>query len=346
MRNILNEIKERDLQSEKEQSIEEIARMLEGYYIDNNGRHSYAEVSTFIYSTSEGDFEYIINNLLIIKNYYNKQSGSKYADKVSKLIDHIQLELNREEHIQQVYIGEIGKRVTALTNKKVDEMNDSISGFNIKLGQKMDEITKGYETIENKYNNLLNKQKRQINGLHNNLISVLGIFSAVIVAFFGGLSILGSVLQNMHNVSKYRLCFIVLLIAFFMFNVIFMLLRVIAKITDKEISASCNKELCLECGKQPGWKCVKNKYPMCFWYNAICLGLMGVLFIMYIIDSYNVVSYIMSLFYKKVLRSTVPLIFLLGTLVIIILIILIEVISSIKCKNKNNFFGKDNGVGM
>lgn len=77
--------------------------------------------------------------------------------------------------------------------------------------------------------------RNEMKGVEKEYISILGIFAAIVLAFVGGITFSSSVLQNINSVSIYRLLMVAILLAFILMNVIWLLLRFIAQINDKDI---------------------------------------------------------------------------------------------------------------
>lgn len=77
--------------------------------------------------------------------------------------------------------------------------------------------------------------KKEIKGIEKEYISILGIFASIVLAFVGGITFSSSVLQNIGKVSIYRLLMVIILLALVLVNVIWMLIRFIAQINDKDI---------------------------------------------------------------------------------------------------------------
>lgn len=77
--------------------------------------------------------------------------------------------------------------------------------------------------------------KNEIKGVEKEYISILGIFAAIVLAFVGGITFSSSVLENIGKVSIYRLLIVVILLAFVLMNVIWMLIRFIVQINDKDV---------------------------------------------------------------------------------------------------------------
>ncbi len=77
--------------------------------------------------------------------------------------------------------------------------------------------------------------KNEMKGVEKEYISILGIFAAIVLAFVGGITFSSSVLQNIDSVSIYRLLIVTVLLAFVLVNVIWLLIRFIAQINEKDI---------------------------------------------------------------------------------------------------------------
>jgi hypothetical protein len=317
MKEILAKIASLELQGKDRDSLKEIIMEIKKYYADK-GRHSYSEVSTFIYGSKEEDFEYIIENLTIIQKYFKENKEEGYAAKIFKLIDHIQLELNREEHIKETYYNQIMSSMSQ-AGKDIKTYNDKI----------VSKFSNQYEEVQKKYNNLLREQKNKLDNLYGTIISVLGIFSAVVIAFFGGISVLGSALNNINAVSKYRLIFSIATTGFVIFNIIFMLLYIISKLVDKPIKPSCNMKTCNDCNGDLSLKCLWKYYPIVFWYNVISLIFIFIDLILYIVDKYNIITYMYKFKYITDYSKV-------GILSLAYLFILIIIIFYVTTKYLNN----------
>lgn len=77
--------------------------------------------------------------------------------------------------------------------------------------------------------------RSEIKGIEKEYISILGIFASIVLAFVGGITFSSSVLQNIGKVSIYRLLLVIVILALVLVNVIWMLIKFIAQINDKDI---------------------------------------------------------------------------------------------------------------
>ncbi|MGT2750601.1 hypothetical protein ACVRXF_06860 [Streptococcus orisasini] len=76
--------------------------------------------------------------------------------------------------------------------------------------------------------------KNEIKHMEREYISILGIFSGVILAFIGDLVLTTSVLANMEDVSIYRLIAVIILIMMLLLNSLHYMFRFILKINESE----------------------------------------------------------------------------------------------------------------
>ncbi len=152
----------------------------------------------------------------------------------------------------------------------------------------------------------LNQVKEKFNGidekLENNKISsitTLTIFSAVILAFSGGITFESGIFKGMVESSPYRLVFTIALSGFILFNTIFVLLYLVGKMAGKQISTKCkyltndsdNYSQCQSCGD--GY-CIKeytevsiacrffHKYSYVFAVNIVLLYILYAVFFLWL----------------------------------------------------------------
>ena len=76
--------------------------------------------------------------------------------------------------------------------------------------------------------------QRQIKGVEKEYISILGIFASIVLAFVGGITFSTSVLQIISSVSIFRLLLVIDFLAFVLINVIYILVKFIFAINEKD----------------------------------------------------------------------------------------------------------------
>lgn len=93
------------------------------------------------------------------------------------------------------------------------------------------------ENANNIFANSIDEAKenlqKQIKGIEKEYISILGIFASIVLAFVGGITFSTSVLQNISSTSVFRLLLVVDFLAFVLINVIYILVKFIFTINEK-----------------------------------------------------------------------------------------------------------------
>ncbi len=263
-------------------------------------RHKYSSIFyklQLIFSNDDVDIDLgstIGENLIFLSQQLQTQLGNDPDNEIikdaikgfNKFSDHINLEIGRYNFL----LGKIsklnGKNKNGFNQQQYDELSmriENVSGA-------VDKIRPVTVNAQKELDNLDNK-------LENNKISsitALTIFSAVVLAFSGGITFVSGVFQGISDVSPYRLVFIVSLIGFILFNTIFSLLFMVGKITGKSISTKCkyltNSKLCIECGdgfcsKQYARSSVLckiwHKYSYVLSINMVLLLFMYIVFVLW-----------------------------------------------------------------
>lgn len=182
-----------------ENNFNEYINRLENVY-ERDFRHLYSGLFgtiTMIDDNEQYDLVKLTENIGFIYSQINSSSGTdcKFKDKIKKLYDHVNLDVARIEYT---------KRIADKITEKNTETNMELK----KIGEKAESMQKEY-------------------------ITILGIFSSIVVTFVAGMVFSTSVLSNIDKVSIYRLVFVMLLIALMLFNLLGLLLEFIEKINGR-----------------------------------------------------------------------------------------------------------------
>ena len=89
--------------------------------------------------------------------------------------------------------------------------------------------------------------QKQIKDIEKEYISILGIFAAIVLTFVGGITFSTSVLQNISGVSVYRLLLVIDFLAFILINTIYVLVKFIFIINNKNAKLFNIKALNIIC---------------------------------------------------------------------------------------------------
>lgn len=176
-------------------------------------------------------------------NYKNTVSGYK------KFSDHIRLEIGRYNFIKSRFTGTVAD---GNSGKATDKHSAIDTERILKLERAVDATRPIVAQAQKQLDSL--DEKLESNKISS--ITTLTIFSAVILAFSGGITFESGIFQGMVASTSYRLVFTIALSGFILFNTIFALLYLVGKMAGKRISTKCkymvnaddNYNQCQSCG--------------------------------------------------------------------------------------------------
>lgn len=221
-----------------EDNILNTIQTLKQIYADNF-RHSYAEIFNKLQGVFKQDFEVSITlgeNLNALDRVIRDLilTGECLQDTYNgfrKFSDHINLEIGRYNFIKNIMENEIKKESQTINPSDIEVLTKKIEDT---------------QNAVNKIRPIATKAEKELAGLDKKLdnnkvssITTLTIFSAVVLAFSGGISFEAGVFKGLSDVSSFRLTFIVALTGFILFNTIFVLLYIVGRMTGKTVSSKC-----------------------------------------------------------------------------------------------------------
>lgn len=223
----------------------------------SNFRHNYSEFFPLILEIAKDDntynLDYLAENLEVLRAYVENDyvSGGKEFTglylPLTKLSDHLNLEIGRYNYYS---------------------INE----------QKIRDLEKRNETMQSELRNSTQElidAKKHVSSMQTELIAVLSIFAAIVLTFSGSLSFIGNALSGMNDTPVFKSVLFILLCGLIVFNAVFVMMYIVAKITGRSIYAHCKSENCT-CGKNGQPKCsgltrVRKRMPYIFWLNAVLL---------------------------------------------------------------------------
>lgn len=189
-------------------------------------RHFYSDIFSVLVEIQQditkGSLEILGQNLYLIRSRYkpnsNKSENGEFidiSDCIKKLYDHVNLDISRIVYMDK----EAWEKQGAQTVEIVEKSSNKIKALEEKL-------SKTEQLLDELRNKLVNSQKEYI--------AILGIFSAVVLAFIGEIAFTTSVFQNLHSSSIYRILIATILIGLVTANVIYGLFYYIHSIVRKQ----------------------------------------------------------------------------------------------------------------
>lgn len=214
--NVLKEAKERAI----------FYKRLEDLYYDPETkvffRHFYSDIFMVLAEVTHepnlGNIMFLGANLQLIRNGYKAKNFDvdnkliNISICLKKLSDHVSLEIARLNYNEAEVKEEVGETSINDLNTKVNSLNKKASDFDEKIG----------------------KMEKELDKSKSDYITILGIFSSVVLSFTAGIAFSTSVLENIDKVSTYRLIFVSCIIGLVLLNIIFALFYYIGTLTGKE----------------------------------------------------------------------------------------------------------------
>lgn len=209
------------------------------FSLDDNDVNSFIDFFTKLYGTEENEFRHMYsdacevmfsqldtkefdngvpfgvinleNNITMIKEVAERtEASARTISGLKKLQDHISLEKLRMRYMaaQNKHNKEITEKLSKDFKKKIkSSLDNANTSFKVQIKETKDSLQKNYVTI-------------------------LGIFAAVVIAFMSASAFTSSVLESMNDVSIYRLSFTMLVLGFFIFNLLCALFMFLSKISN------------------------------------------------------------------------------------------------------------------
>lgn len=249
------------------------------YYSENPNdtfRHYYSDIFGWIsqidndFTEDAGDLEILSQNIGIIKKEYEKCALSRKRNvrkSIDKLYDHINLDIARINYI---------KTMQSNSENEMDNITEQLFALNQQMSAEVDRA----EDVSQKVNNA-----------YSEFVSILGIFSAIVLVFFGGTSVFANVIAAMEKSSIYKSMSVCTLTGVMIADVIFIFMWLLAKLLGRSIASVL-----------PSWQDYgtsvsrfRKQYPVIFYFNWFGFCFLGIIYFVYLTDRYKLVGKIISL---------------------------------------------------
>lgn len=302
-------------------------------------RHEYSTITRVLMSINDvQDRDYLPEK---IKKINENIEDTNTHEKVSKLWDHVNLEnirlrelINISENVQVAL--EAAKNI----NEQVEASKKEINEINTDIKNARDDLLNTQSNLK-KAEKKLKKVQKTMKDSTTQSITILSIFAGVVMAFTGGMSYISQALASLNQIGPYRAGAFILLIGVIMFNVIFLLLYMIGKLTGRYIGSNgkCNnpEKTC----KHKSITCCINRYPYIISFNFISIVILWTILIINFINKFKVFEIIFNDITYEMISNMLGLYLLLILGVIIsyspFMIILYKILTTkCKCDSKGN----------
>lgn len=255
-------------------------KLVDNYSPEN--RHKYSRIASLLRSPQFNEYtsdqlDTARENFRYIESCYSEfVSGDVHQKWIEKLFDYLELEIDRiinvdrklrnmqdsmnsysatlrllqdsEDSRKQIPI--LAAQLSEMTKKARSDSEDAIAKATKAMKDSEDAVKKA------------KKVSTKVKEFNTQSITILSIFTAVVFAFTGGFTMLGSAFGNLKGISRSEsllLIALVLIVGCILLNVIYFLIYFIGRISEVPIGVSCHLD-CKECTEKSenafscGWK--------------------------------------------------------------------------------------------
>lgn len=278
---------------------------------DGEFKHRYSEFYPIIIDIFKDDNEmnsdYLTNNLYEISAYLEQENLNVEYVRVkkpfTKLCDHLNLQISQFNYasINNGKLNTVNRSVKYLQQQS-EQWYDDIEQREKKIEDRLLQTEEWLESIledsEEKEDQLkkaakkLKKVEKQVKSSQMELISVLSIFAAIVITFSSGYGFLESSLASLTSVEYCESVVLVMVICgLVIFNTIFLLMFLMARITNRSITAKCIQSSCndcMNCKETCKWyKRVKRRLPYVYYFNLFAIVGIFVDLVVWVIDMHS-----------------------------------------------------------
>lgn len=238
-------------------------------------RHMYSDLFTTLIDLKrkDNDIDAIGDKLYFIYNECDFNDPLKQP--LKKLVDHTNLEIARINYVSNI-------------DYRLDMRGNDLQEKYEKTYELAKEMEPKVETIFNKTNTI-----------YSEFISILGIFSAIVLVYFGGTSILGNILSTMKDTFILKSILMSIVVGILVFNTIFMFFYFLSKLTKQSISRTNDETY----HTRSFLERLKIRYPVVFYLNFfLAISLMAdlIAWVIYLINKKIDLYQLMILSYQNI----------------------------------------------
>lgn len=234
---------------------------------------------TNIFDENDYSSDLLVTNLEAIKvfaeeDYSKKENVIKegHVNAIRKLCDHINLEVARMSYNIK------NERQAEDITKLLAESQEEVKKVRAELQKSQDEL--------NVTSKALNEATDKIKDSQGQIVAVLSIFAAIVVAFAGGIGLFGNSISSSGSAPILNLLLIIFACGIVLIDAITALIYAVSKLVGRNIFSKCINEDCICKNKKgkPLCNCadkIRKRLPFVFWINIILLVIIGILIVLY-----------------------------------------------------------------
>lgn len=212
-----------------------------------NFAHSHNEIFSILaeLDSSNKSLEILGQNVSLLYEHCINRGEDALLESVFQLYDNINLDIARINYIKAV-------------DRRLDSTGQNLMNEIKSTREEADKVKKSTDGLKS----TIDEMSGKVNNAYSEFVSILGIFSAIVLVFFGGTSIFGNIISNMEKTCIYISIIMCVITGAVVFNIIFMFIYFLAKILNRSIAASYDVAY---------WKPIavrfRERYPLIFYIN-------------------------------------------------------------------------------
>ena len=240
----------------------------------NGDKIQYGYISKFIKDMDPEKRDILLRNTELCINI---SDILEFNDVFMQILNHIILEVPRASEIDSI----------KAQSQRYSQQNREFRSMQREFYHKIEDFEKDFNNVKDEFKTF----ETRISSIQGEFIGILSIFAAMFITFFGGVQMLGSLMNAITNTNFYVLSMITLIVGVIMFNIIYMLLYTVGKIINKNIGINIRKTNCSYCQNKSLLSCILSKYPLPFFYNLFSILIFALILLLYMMDKYGLIKY-------------------------------------------------------
>jgi hypothetical protein len=235
-----------------------------GIFYSENERHNYSEIAAYskvLFNQEEDKLDFIINKIERFKKNFETEAQKKVAEEelkkflnsykdnlegdkkinlvslkiieyqLDKILDHLKLQ-HQNLSLQSEMETKL-EQIKTFTTKTIENITTTVDNSKAELRAQVEISNEVLFTATSEFNEKVEQTEGKLN---MGLISILGVFAAIIIAFFGGISSFADIfkLLGTSGVSILEVTFFAGITGFVVFNTVFVIIFFLAKLIGKD----------------------------------------------------------------------------------------------------------------
>ena len=225
------------------------------------------------------------------------------------------------EKLFNSFLLEVNRKCSSLTLANMNNENNKSA----KVESELRRVALDFKNIKSEQAKITD----EISKFHANTTTILSIFGAILIAFFSGVKLFDGALISLgnENIEVYDIALICIIVGVVIFNIIYMLISCIFKLLNKNLLHQKEEEIM-------NLKKLKKEAAIVYYFNLISGMVVVIITFTYILDRYNIPSFIISNIYLNYNISIVGVSILIVSILIGLIILLSKNLMSVKSIRK------------